>query len=93
MNRDYIYTTARLMLLNSAYYEGVVGDTHLCRWWQCGWYYSPLQMMAVWLVLLTSTDDGSVVGITHLPQMMAVWLVLLTSADDSSVVGVTYLCR
>ena len=63
----------------------------------------PLQMMAVWLVLLTSADDGSVVGVTHLYrwwqcgwryaplQMMVVWLVLLTSTNDGSVVGITHL--
>ena len=58
----------------------VVGITHLYRWWQCGWHYSPLQMMVAWLVLLTSTDDDSVVGV-------------LTSTDDTSVVGITHLCR
>ena len=66
INRDYIYTTARLMLLNSAYYGGVVGVTHLCRWWQCGWHYSLLQMMVVWLALLTFANDGGVVCVTHL---------------------------
>ena len=48
INQDYIYTTARLMLLNSAYYGGV-------------WLVLPPEIMAVCLVLLTSAYDGGVV--------------------------------
>ena len=37
-------------------------------------------MTAVWLALLTSADNGSVVGV-------------ITSADDGSVVGMTHLYK